>query len=191
MEINVDYLGVRMIDLSGAILGQEVRDGDFRGSDPAQVVAELVGLYRTVTGSAERAVRIAGAGLAVPGLVDRTAGPVRLAPNLGWRDVDVAALFRAELDTTDGGPLAMLGGPQATRLVTSADGQQMQITVDPATGQQMALPAPGSDGLEAKIDIARIEGQVKASSVKRVAEFVDKHPEESVSIIRSWLHESA
>jgi len=90
-----------------------------------------------------------------------------------------------------GGPLAMLGGPQATRLVTSADGQQMQITVDPATGQQMALPAPGSDGLEAKIDIARIEGQVKASSVKRVAEFVDKHPEESVSIIRSWLHESA
>ena len=25
----------------------------------------------------------------------------------------------------------------------------------------------------------------------RVAEFVDKHPEESVSIIRSWLHESA
>ena len=45
--------------------------------------------------------------------------------------------------------------------------------------------------LEQKIDIARIEGQVKASSVKRVAEFVDKHPEESVSIIRGWLHESA
>jgi predicted NBD/HSP70 family sugar kinase len=114
MEVNVDYLGVRMIDLSGAILGQEVRDGDFRGSDPAQVVAELVGLYRTVTGSAERAVRIAGAGLAVPGLVDRTAGPVRLAPNLGWRDVDVAALFRAELDTTAGGPLAMLLDNEAT-----------------------------------------------------------------------------
>ena len=45
--------------------------------------------------------------------------------------------------------------------------------------------------IEQKIDIARIEGQVKASSVKRVAEFVDKHPEESVSIIRSWLHETA
>jgi flagellar M-ring protein FliF len=67
----------------------------------------------------------------------------------------------------------------------------MQITVDPMTGQQMALPSPSSDGLEQKIDIARIEGQVKASSVKRVAEFVDKHPDESVSIIRSWLHESA
>jgi len=87
-----------------------------------------------------------------------------------------------------GGPMAMLGG---TRIVTNADGQQMQITVDPATGQSLALPAPGNADLDQKIDIARIEGQVKASSVKRVSEFVDKHPEESVSIIRTWLHESA
>lgn len=114
MEVNVDYLGVRMIDLSGAVLGQEVREGDFRGSDPALVVPELVGLYRKVTGAVDRAVRIAGAGLALPGLVDRTAGPVRLAPNLGWRDVDVAALFRAELDPTSGGSLAMLLDNEAT-----------------------------------------------------------------------------
>ncbi len=86
-----------------------------------------------------------------------------------------------------GGPMAML--PGSTRLITNADGQQMQIAVDPQTG--LALPAPGNADLEQKIDIARIEGQVKASSVKRVSEFVDKHPEESVSIIRTWLHESA
>ena len=88
-----------------------------------------------------------------------------------------------------GNQVALAGG--ATRIVTNADGQPMQITIDPATGQQMALPAPVNDGLEQKIDIARIEGQVKASSVKRVAEFVDKHPDESVAIIRGWLHESA
>ncbi len=88
-----------------------------------------------------------------------------------------------------GGAMTML--PGVTRVVTNADGQQMQITVDPATGQQIALPAPGNADLEQKIDIARIEGQVKASSVKRVAEFVDNHPEESVSIIRTWLHETA
>jgi flagellar M-ring protein FliF len=45
--------------------------------------------------------------------------------------------------------------------------------------------------IDQRIDIARIEGQVKASSVKRVSEFVDNHPEESVSILRSWLHETA
>ena len=38
--------------------------------------------------------------------------------------------------------------------------------------------------------MAKIEGQVKVSNVKRVAEFVEKHPEESVSIIRTWLHET-
>ena len=43
---------------------------------------------------------------------------------------------------------------------------------------------------EQRIDIARIEGQVKASSVKKVSEFVDRHPEESVSILRAWLHDS-
>jgi flagellar M-ring protein FliF len=90
-----------------------------------------------------------------------------------------------------GGAMSMLGGPQVTQLTMSADGQPMQVSYDPATGQQMALPPPGSSEIEQKIDIARIEGQVKASSVKRVAEFVDKHPEESVSIIRSWLHETA
>src|SRR6476469_3205637 len=58
MEVNVDYLGVRMIDLSGAVLGQEVRDGDFRGSDPAAVVPELANLYRKVVGSVDRIVRI-------------------------------------------------------------------------------------------------------------------------------------
>jgi flagellar M-ring protein FliF len=102
----------------------------------------------------------------------------------------VRPLLRGAL-SGGGGPMTMLGGPGGTQMVTSPDGQPMQLTVDPVTGQQMALPAPGNEQLEQKIDIARIEGQVKASSVKRVAEFVDKHPEESVSIIRSWLHETA
>jgi flagellar M-ring protein FliF len=65
-------------------------------------------------------------------------------------------------------------------------GGTAQIAYDPQTGQPLALPGP----LDQHIDIARIEGQVKASSVRKVAEFVEAHPEESVSILRSWLHES-
>jgi flagellar M-ring protein FliF len=38
------------------------------------------------------------------------------------------------------------------------------------------------------IDIDRVDGRVRASSVKRVGEIVDKHPEESLAIVRSWLH---
>jgi flagellar M-ring protein FliF len=53
-------------------------------------------------------------------------------------------------------------------------------------GDNLALAGPDVDQ---RIDIARIEGQVKASSVKRVSEFVDNHPDQSVSILRTWLHE--
>ena len=88
--------------------------------------------------------------------------------------------------------LSMAGAPSVTRIVTTPDGQpmQVQVPVDPSTGQPLALPGPGAD-LEQRIDIARIEGQVKASSVKRVAEFVDNHPEESVALLRTWLHDTA
>jgi len=48
-----------------------------------------------------------------------------------------------------------------------------------------------SPGIESMIDIARIEGQVKASSLKKIGEIVDKHPEEALSIIRNWLYQAA
>lgn len=99
-------------------------------------------------------------------------------------------VVRPMLKPGAGGLPALAGGPQVTRVVTTPDGQQMHIQVDPATGQALALPNPGNE-LESRIDIARIEGQVKASSVKRVSEFVESHPEESVSLLRSWLHETS
>jgi flagellar M-ring protein FliF len=102
-------------------------------------------------------------------------------------------VVRPLLKNTGGGGgrnLPPLTAPGAvTRLVTTADGGQAQIAVDPTTGEPLALPGPGNE-LEQRIDIARIEGQVKASSVKRVAEFVENHPEESVSLLRTWLHET-
>jgi flagellar M-ring protein FliF len=33
-----------------------------------------------------------------------------------------------------------------------------------------------------------VEGRVRASSVKKIAEIIEKHPEEAVGIIRGWLH---
>ena len=89
MEVNVDYLGVRVVDLSGDGVAQHVESADFRGSDPVEVMGRLSELYCEVTGPLGAEIRMAGSCLAVPGLVDRPIGPVRLAPNLGWRDVDV------------------------------------------------------------------------------------------------------
>lgn len=49
--------------------------------------------------------------------------------------------------------------------------------------------APDEDSMDELIDIDRVEGRVKASSVKKVGEIVDKHPEESLSIIRAWMYQ--
>jgi flagellar M-ring protein FliF len=52
-----------------------------------------------------------------------------------------------------------------------------------------ALPAGSASAGNDSIDIEKIDGQVKASSLKKVANIVDSHPEESIAILRSWLHE--
>lgn len=80
------------------------------------------------------------------------------------------------------------GDQPVTRLVTLSDGTTQQVVVD-QSGEPIAIAGPVSD-IDQRIDIAKIEGQVKASSIKRVSEFVEKHPEESVAILRNWLHES-
>ena len=56
-----------------------------------------------------------------------------------------------------------------------------------AGGQPLALPAPA----RSSIDISQIEGQVRESSIKKVGEVVNAHPEEALAIIRTWLHEPA
>jgi flagellar biosynthesis/type III secretory pathway M-ring protein FliF/YscJ len=43
----------------------------------------------------------------------------------------------------------------------------------------------------AMIDVAQVQGQVHAQSVKKVGEFAEKNPHEAVSIICNWLHEDA
>jgi flagellar M-ring protein FliF len=77
-----------------------------------------------------------------------------------------------------------------TRLMPGAD-QAIMLPSDPSTGEPLALPGPDPSEMEQRIEIARIEGQVKTSSIKRVAEFVQSHPEESVAMLRTWLHQSA
>jgi flagellar M-ring protein FliF len=82
---------------------------------------------------------------------------------------------------------ASAGGGSTPLLATAVPGGGLHTPALAGGQEQMAL-LPSE--VEQRIDIARIEGQVKASSVKKVADFVDKHPEESVSILRNWLHES-
>jgi len=62
----------------------------------------------------------------------------------------------------------------------------------PGAGAPAPSEAPGMDDqYEELIDIDRVEGRVKASSVKKVGEIVEKHPEEALSIIRTWMYQES
>ncbi len=45
--------------------------------------------------------------------------------------------------------------------------------------------------LDEMIDIAKVDGQVKTSALKKVGEIVEKHPDEAVAILRNWLYHEA
>ena len=59
-----------------------------------------------------------------------------------------------------------------------------EVAVQPGAPPALAPPRG-----ESMIDISRIEGQVRESSVKKVGEVVQSHPEEALAILRSWLHQ--
>lgn len=58
---------------------------------------------------------------------------------------------------------------------------------EPAAAPDGPPRTPRAGASTETIDVSRIEGRVKASSVKKVGEIVEKHPEEAVSIIRTWM----
>ena len=37
------------------------------------------------------------------------------------------------------------------------------------------------------VDIAQIEGQMRASSLRKLTDLVDKHPDETLAIMRGWM----
>ncbi len=74
---------------------------------------------------------------------------------------------------------AVQGNPTAAQLPAPAS-LDTQSSTSP---QQLSPPR------ENMIDITRIEGQVRESSVRKVGEVVHAHPEEALAILRTWLHQ--
>ncbi|MEE3918323.1 ROK family protein [Micromonospora sp. BRA006-A] len=149
LEVNVDYLAACVVDLTGTVRHHLVRRADLR---PVSPPTRSPGSPRWPPRARRRRTRradLAGAALAVPGLVGDD-GLVRLAPNLGWRDVDVPALLAGHplAEPVDGVPplvvdseanLAALGelyagpaGPHSFLHVTGEIGIGAGIVLDGA-----------------------------------------------------------
>lgn len=96
MEINVDYIAVRALDVSGHTVANAAYDIDARAVTPTQVLTALADLAEeTLKPLTRHGAQIVGVTLALPGLVDSPAGPLRLAPTIGWENVDVENVLAA------------------------------------------------------------------------------------------------
>lgn len=85
--------------------------------------------------------------------------------------------------------------PSSPEAQLTAEGQPALAGPAGATPPAVAGPELSEFGIEEDedtehmIDLNRVEGRVRASSVRKIGEIVDKHPEEAVSIIRTWLYQ--
>ncbi len=90
LEVNVTHVAARVVDLSGRVVAELLRPGSFAGSDPGQVLGRLA---REAIALLPEGAGLVGVQLALPGLVDRSRLRLLRAPNLGWEEVDLAALL--------------------------------------------------------------------------------------------------
>lgn len=122
--------------------------------------------------------------------VPEEAPPEAPATILGFERGDIVRLIEAAL-------LALIGLAAILLVVRPAIGRILvPVAAAPAGAGVAALPQPqaqqalpASDAAnEAMIDIDQIEGRVKMSSIRKIGEIVDKHPEEALAILRNWMY---
>jgi flagellar M-ring protein FliF len=80
-----------------------------------------------------------------------------------------------------------------------------QLALPPGAAAALAIPGPGQTQLpsmpsasdaeqiaaeiDQMIDLNQVEGRVRASSVKKISDLVDQHPEQAVNLIRQWVYQ--
>ncbi|MBL8642845.1 MAG: flagellar M-ring protein FliF [Rhodospirillaceae bacterium] len=79
--------------------------------------------------------------------------------------------------------------PAGEDQLMSADGGMAQLTGPGGVPMPMPGAAEEDEDLDELIDIDKVEGRVKASSVRKINDIVDKHPEEALAILRTWLYQ--
>lgn len=123
LQVNTDGYGVIVLDLDGTVISERWVDADMSAPDADEVFAELDALAMEQEALlAERGCTVAGAGLALPGLVT---GNMRLlmARNLGWEQLDLTRFdVMRRLDVTAGNEANMAALAQIPGYAMRRDG---------------------------------------------------------------------
>jgi len=98
LEVNVDSLAMAIVGLGGAVqrLDRVARPRAHVGVE--EIVDDLMDLVRPWLPRLRAEDALVGIGVAVAGIVRRTDGVVRHAPNLGWRDVPLGERLSTALE---------------------------------------------------------------------------------------------
>ena len=88
------------------------------------------------------------------------------------------------LRITSVAPTALAGGGSVLAALTGPAGA---ILPGPTTQALAGGAPPPLLEDESMVNIAQIEGQMRASSLRRIGELVDKHPDETLAIVRGWM----
>jgi flagellar M-ring protein FliF len=89
--------------------------------------------------------------------------------------------------------------PMVLRLTTLSPERDLALMgpgglpVGQSVSAEMAMSGPGdAAGIalledESMVSVAQIEGQLRASSIRRISDLAEKHPTETLSILRGWM----
>lgn len=78
---------------------------------------------------------------------------------------------------------------EAAELARAEEEMEFEALAGPSFSQRLSDMSDDED--EDMIDIARIEGKVKSSSYRKINDLIDKHPEETLTILRQWSFSDA
>ncbi len=73
---------------------------------------------------------------------------------------------------------------QQTVLVQGPNGQMVAVTAPPPSPSDNAPPT----ATEQMIEMSQISGAIQARSIEKVGEVASKNPQETVAILRQWIH---
>ena len=85
-------------------------------------------------------------------------------------------------------PLAIAGpGGSGSTALASLSPAGGGASVEAGPGGLLGSAATALLEDESMVSIAQIEGQLRASSIRRISDLADKHPDETLSILRGWM----
>lgn len=172
--------------------------------DPAEI-AQIETLVKSAIGFSEaRGDQVSVVGIRFSPLAPVDAAPLAapvesFAPEDVMRFAELAALaiIAIALIWFVLRPMLMGGEPQAAgqtnapRALTTSAGAASASASEATPGAVRPPELAGPSDFDQNIDLAQVQGQVRASSIHKVAEIVKAHSDESAGLLRSWMREAS